>query len=215
MKTFKNLMRFIFKKRPLFHKSYIFLIGYIPRNFQELLKNICSFNSTCKILHFSQKENLCEIKETIGNPSSVVMIVKYNKTRRKLGIIIKQNCQDISISLNVQDFTPYFSKIFFGNANKWSRTLFIFQPIFDERPELRIFKLLISFFLNSKTTSVEISPSFDHVFGFFHVNANIIFRVYQILKKKKDSTKNRPDSNFQMIEIGPRIKFKIENFKVC
>ena len=116
MKTFKKLIQFIFKKRPIFRKSYIFIIGHIPRNFKELLNNICSFNPLCKILYFSKKENLYGINETIGNVSSIIMIVRYNKTKRNFSIIIKQNCEDISISINVLDFTPYFSKIFLKNT---------------------------------------------------------------------------------------------------
>lgn len=209
-----SLIRFIFKKKIVFQKSYIFIEGFIPKKFKRLLHNINSFNPSCKILYFSKKENLEEIDNIIRNYPSTIMIAKYSKNKNKSRLIIKKNLRNMSISLEILEFTLYFSKVFFGNADKWSRPIFMFEPIFDQRPELKTFKLLISSFFNSKTKDHKIHPYFDHILAFFYINTKIIFRVYQISKKKKEKINEKSKNLNQLIEIGPRLKFKIEKFQI-
>ena len=64
--------------------------------------------------------------------------------------------------------------------------------------------------LNSKITDLKIAPFYDHVIAFYYINSKIILRVYQISKKKKS---NGIQNGFSLIEIGPRLKIRVDNYK--
>lgn len=213
MKNFEKIIEFIFKKKNLESNSLIIIVGFIPKRFKEFLNNIVSSKSHIKIIYRSKKEHYWDISEIVGYLKSIILIASYNKKKNTLEIILKQAIKSLGIKLNLLDITSYSSGIFFGNLNKFSRSLLFFQSIFEERPELKVFKILISSFLNPNTIDLNILPSYDHLIAFFYVNSKILLRIYQISNKnklKKDFKKNQ----FHLVEIGPRFIARIIGFKI-
>jgi len=210
MQDFLKIIEFIFKKKYTSPNSFILVSGYIPKGFKSFLTNINSLNPNCKIIFCSKKENFGDIEELIGNKNSTVLIARYNKKRSIPEISLKYNRKNQAIKLSVLNAIHYSSRIFFGNSDRWSRPLFIFDNFFEKRPELKTFKVLILSFLNSKITDLKIAPFYDHVIAFYYINSKIILRVYQISKKKKS---NGIQNGFSLIEIGPRLKIRVDNYK--
>lgn len=210
MDKFKIIVKSIFKTKQIEPFSLIIVIGHIPKRFKNLLNDIISLKPKCKIFNCLKKENYYSIIENrnfTDNRNLTILIATFNKNKNAPEILLKQPNTTLFINLNVLNLTPQSSGLFFGGFNKWSRPLIIFETIFGERPELKIFKILMLSFFNSNKNDNNISPSSDHLIAFFYVNSKILLRTYQISKKKKGG-KNQ----FHLIEIGPRVRFKVNHF---
>ena len=213
MKNFEKIIEFIFKKRNLESNSLIIILGFIPKRFKEFLNNLVSLKPHIKIIYRSKKEHYWDISEIVGYLKSIILIASYNNKKNTMEIILKQAIKSLGIRLNLLNITSYSSGIFLGNLNKFSRSLIFFQTIFEERPELKVFKILISSFLNPNTTDLNILPSYDHLIAFFFVNSKILLRIYQI-SNKNNLKKGFKKDQFHLVEIGPRFVAKIIGFKI-
>ena len=203
---FEKIVQSIFKKKTYIDKSFIIVHGYIPKNVEDLIENFKALLPSCKIIHFSKKDFYDDIEKIIINADSTILIVKYNKKKKSPEITLSQSYTNSLVKLNILRLTQMSFKSFFGNFNKWSRPFFIFEKVFDERPDLKIFKFLLVSLFNSKMNHLKIAPFFDHIIALFYVNSKILLRVFQIINKKK--------KDFNLTEIGPRIMLSISNFKL-
>ena len=208
MKKFEKIVETVFDRKKVPFTPFIIIESHIPKKFKNFLNSFISLIPKCKIIHFSKNQSYVNIEELMGEFHSTVLIASYNRKTNLSYITIRQTWSKYAIKLIVLNLTQVFSKIFFGNANKWSRSLFIFENIFEERPELKTFKILITSFLNSKIYNENVLPSYENVFSFFYVNSKIILRIYQIVKDKKSK------KNFNLVEIGPRFRLRVKNFKM-
>ena len=195
MDKFKIIVKSIFKTKQIEPFSLIIVIGHIPKRFKNLLNDIISLKPKCKIFNCLKKENYYSIIENrnfTDNRNLTILIATFNKNKNAPEILLKQPNTTLFINLNVLNLTPQSSGLFFGGFNKWSRPLIIFETIFGERPELKIFKILMLSFFNSNKNDNNISPSSDHLIAFFYVNSKILLRTYQISKKKEGWKKSIP-----------------------
>jgi|AntRauMFilla1563_2_1112583.scaffolds.fasta_scaffold14807_3 ribosome biogenesis protein BRX1 len=210
MQDFEKIIEFIFKKKHVTTNSFIIVYGFIPKRFRNFLINIKTLNPLCKLIHCSKKEDFSDIEEIINNLDSTILVASHNKRKNMSKISLKYNRKKQSIKFSVLNSTHCSSGFFFGNSDEWSRPLLIFDSFFEKRPELKTFKILISSFLNSKVNDLKISPFYDHVIAFYYLNSKIVLRVYQISIKKSKNLKDE----FSLIEIGPRLKIRIDNHKI-
>lgn len=214
MEKFDILVKSIFKAKKVESFSILIVVGHIPKRFKIFLNDIILLKPGCKIFNCLKKENYYSIignRNITDNRNLTILIASFNKNTPE--ILLKQTSTTLFINLNVLNLTPRSSGIFFGCLNKWSRPLIVFETIFGERPELKIFKILMSSFFKSNKNDKNISPSSDHLIAFFYVNSKILLRIYQISKKKKER-KNKSKKQFYLIEIGPRVRFKVNHFSI-
>ena len=126
--------------------------------------------------------------------------------------MLKQMQNEMMIKFQILNLTQNSSKIFFGNFNKNSRPLVLFDTIFKERPDLNVFRKLILSFFKSKLNEPNLLPSFDHIISFFYLRSKIFLRIYQICNNKKNQANKKIKNQFCFVEIGPRFRARVNKF---
>ena len=97
-----------------------------------------------------------------------------------------------------------------GNCLMGSRPVLAFDRVFDERPQLRLLKEMLSQVFGTPEGHPKSKPFIDHVFNFSYVDGKIWFRNYQIVEKSLDeravqkAVKQGATDHNKLIEIGPR-----------
>jgi len=212
MKNFEKLIELIFKKKDSIENSFLIISGRIPKVFKKFLINFVSLVPRCKIIEYLKKGDFYDLEEILESKASVVMIASYNNNKKSSEIMLKQRKNEMMIKFQILNLTQNSSKIFFGNFNRNSRPLVLFETIFKERPDLNIFRKLILSFFKSKLTEPNLLPSFDHIISFFYIRSKIFLRIYQICNNKKNQTNKEIKNQFCLVEIGPRFRAKINKF---
>ena len=87
-----------------------------------------------------------------------------------------------------------------GNCLKGSRPLLYFDPGFDQSPQHKVMKELLSQIFNVPRGHHKSKPFIDHVLGFYLVDGRIWFRNFQISHMRENK---KPDP--VLAEIGPRM----------
>mmetsp|Transcript_3520 Transcript_3520/g.6548 ORF Transcript_3520/g.6548 Transcript_3520/m.6548 type:complete len:293 (+) Transcript_3520:1-879(+) len=87
-----------------------------------------------------------------------------------------------------------------GNCLKGSRPILFFDSAFDESPNYRLLKELLTQILGSPKGHPKVKPFVDHQFSFFLADNRIWFRNYQLVK----SDPNSKEAVDTLVEIGPR-----------
>lgn len=209
MENFEKLIELIFKKRNSVENSFLILSGRIPNFFKKFMISFVSLVPRCKIICCSKKGDFYDLEEILKSETSTVMIASYNKKKKSSEIMLKQKQNEMMIKFQILNLTQNSSKIFFGNFNRNSRPLVLFDAIFKERPDLNIFRKLILSFFKSKLTEPNLLPSFDHIISFFYIKSKIFLRIYQICNNIKNQTNKEIKNQFCLVEIGPRFSAKI------
>ena len=97
-----------------------------------------------------------------------------------------------------------------GNCLMGSRPVLSFDRVFDERPQLRLLKEMLSQVFGTPEGHPKSKPFIDHVFNFSYLDGKIWFRNYQIVEKSLDeravqkAVKQGATDHNKLIEIGPR-----------
>jgi len=86
-----------------------------------------------------------------------------------------------------------------GNCLKSSRPLLSFDPVFDEKPHLKLLKELFVQIFGTPNNHPKSQPFIDHVFNFSYLDGRIWFRNYEILDEK----------TVDLNEIGPRFTLNL------
>ena len=212
MENFEKLIELIFKKKDGVENSILIISGRIPNVFKKFLISFVSLVPRCKIICCLKKGEFYNLDEILSSETLTVMIASYNKKKRSSEIMLKQKKNEMMIKIQILNLTQNCSKFFFGNFDRNSRSLVLFDTIFKERPDLKIFKKLILSFFKSKLTEPNLLPSFDHIISFFYIRSKIFLRIYQICNNKKNQTNKEIKNQFCLVEIGPRFRAKINKF---
>jgi hypothetical protein len=214
MENFEKLIELIFKKKDSLENSFLIISGRIPNVFKKFLISFVSLVPRCKIICCLKKGDFCDLEVIVKSEASVVMIASYNKKKKSSEIMLKQRQNEMMIKFQILNLTQNSSKIFFGNFNKNSRPLVLFDTIFKERPDLNVFRKLILSFFKSKLTQPNLLPSFDHIISFFYIRSKIFLRIYQICNNKKNQANKKIKNQFCFVEIGPRFRARINKFTI-
>lgn len=152
----------------------------------KLLNEIATMKScnTCLFFEFRKRQDLYLWMSNTPNGPSVKFLVQNVHTMDELKLT--------------------------GNCLMGSRPILSFDRVFDERPQLRLLKEMLSQVFGTPEGHPKSKPFIDHVFNFSYLDGNIWFRNYQIVENslderavKKAVRKGATDHN-KLIEIGPR-----------
>ncbi len=97
-----------------------------------------------------------------------------------------------------------------GNCLMGSRPLLCFDGVFDQRPQLRLLKEMLTQVFGTPEGHPKSKPFIDHVFNFSYLDGRIWFRNYQIVEESLDersvrkAVKGGQTDHNKLIEIGPR-----------
>lgn len=89
-----------------------------------------------------------------------------------------------------------------GNCLKGSRPVLHFDAAFDEAPQSKLLREMLSQTFGSPKGHPKVKPFVDHVFSFFLVKGRVYFRNYQIAYEANKGTEKEGEPI--LVEIGPR-----------
>jgi len=152
----------------------------------SLINEICEMKScnTCLFFEFRKRQDLYLWMSNTPNGPSVKFLVHNVHTMDELKLT--------------------------GNSLMGSRPILSFDAIFEQRPQLKLLKEMLTQVFGTPEGHPKSKPFIDHVYNFSYIDGKIWFRNYQVVENTLDeksvhkAVKNaRTDTN-KLIEIGPR-----------
>ena len=152
----------------------------------SLINEICEMKScnTCLFFEFRKRQDLYLWMSSTPNGPSVKFLVHNVHTMDELKLT--------------------------GNSLMGSRPILSFDAVFEQRPQLRLLKEMLTQVFGTPEGHPKSKPFIDHVYNFSYVDGKIWFRNYQIVEETLDekvvrkAVKNASTDKNKLIEIGPR-----------
>jgi ribosome biogenesis protein BRX1 len=106
-----------------------------------------------------------------------------------------------SIKFHVLNVHTMSELNFTGNCLKGSRPFLSFDANFEQTPQTRIMKAVLSQVFGTPKNHPRSRPFIDHVFSFSWIDGKVWFRNFQVADEVNDETKKIEKT---LVEIGPR-----------
>lgn len=163
------------------------------------------------LLPHAKKEAKHDAKHTLQMANEVaelrscdtIMLFEARK-HRDLYLWLTKTPFGPSIKFHVGNIHTMSELRFPGNNLMYSRPLLSFDPEFDNSPQLRLCKELLTQAFAAPNGQTRTKPFVDHIITFYMVDSRIWVRHYQIVDAALDEKTADKAVDSTVVEIGPR-----------